>query len=79
MMNIQRSDKEKVNPIKKGKNIGVGETIIRNEIINNVILMLSKCRKNAKIINPKVSNTSTGKTILLSTCAVCVAKKIKIY
>ena len=79
MMNIQRSDKEKVNPIKKGKNIGVGETIIRNEIINNVILMFSKCRKNAKIINPKVSNTSTGKTILLLTCAVCVAKKIKIY
>ena len=79
MMNIQGSDKEKVNPIKKGKDIGVGETIIRNEIINNVILMFSKCRKIAKIINPKVSSTSTGKTILLSTCAVCAAKKIKIY
>ena len=27
-----------------------------------------KCRKNAKSINPKVSKTTNGKAIILSTC-----------
>ena len=35
----------------------------------------SKCRKNTKKINPKVSKTSNGKTILLSKCVVCGSKK----
>ena len=37
-----------------------------------------KCRKNTENINPRVSKTSNGKTMLLSKCAIC-SSKIKIY
>ena len=36
-----------------------------------------KCRRNTKSINPKVSKTSNGKAIILSTCAICGSKKSK--
>ena len=42
--------------------------------------MLSYCfksRRNTKGINPKVSKTTTGKAIILSTCAICGSKKSK--
>ena len=34
-----------------------------------------KCRKDTENINPKVSNTSNGKTMLLSKCSKCGSKK----
>ena len=34
-----------------------------------------KCRTNEKNINPIVSETSNGKTMLLSKCAICGSKK----
>ena len=34
-----------------------------------------KCRKNTENINPRVSKTSNGKTMLLSKCAICDSKK----
>ena len=34
-----------------------------------------KCKKNPKSINPKVSKTSKGKTMILSKCAICGSKK----
>ena len=34
-----------------------------------------KCRKNTKNINPTVSETSNGKTMLLSKYAICGSKK----
>ena len=34
-----------------------------------------KCRKNAENINPKVSKTSTGRTMVLSKCAIFGSKK----
>ena len=34
-----------------------------------------KCRKNTKNINPRVSNTSNGRTMVLSKCAICGSKK----
>ena len=34
-----------------------------------------KCRKNMENINPRVSKTSNGKTMLLSKCAICDSKK----
>ena len=37
-----------------------------------------KCRKNTKNINPKFLGTSNGKTIILTSCAVCVSKKSKL-
>ena len=30
-----------------------------------------KCRKDTENINPKVSGTSNGKTMILSKCAIC--------
>ena len=36
-----------------------------------------KCRRNTKSINPKVSKTTNGRAIILSTCAICSSKKSK--
>ena len=36
-----------------------------------------KCRRNTKSISPKVSKTTNGKAIILSTCAICGSKKSK--
>ena len=33
------------------------------------------CRKGTENINPRASNTSNGKTIILSKCAICGGKK----
>ena len=34
-----------------------------------------KCRKNTDDINPRVSNTSNGRTMVLSKCAISDSKK----
>ena len=34
-------------------------------------------QKNTESINPKVSKTSNGKTMILSKCAICDSKKSK--
>ena len=34
-----------------------------------------KCRKNTENINPRVSKTSNGRTMVLSKCAMCDSKK----
>ena len=34
-----------------------------------------KCRKNTENINPRVSKTNNGRTIVLSKCAICDSKK----
>ena len=36
-----------------------------------------KCKKNTESINPKVLKTTNGKTMILSTCAICDSKKSK--
>ena len=36
-----------------------------------------KCRRNTETINPKVSKTTNGKAIILSTRAICGSKKSK--
>ena len=36
-----------------------------------------KCKKSTESINPKVSKTTNGKTMILSTCAICGSKKSK--
>ena len=36
-----------------------------------------KCRKNTESINPKVSKTRNGKTMILLECAICGSKKSK--
>ena len=37
-----------------------------------------KCKKNTESIDPKVSTTSNGKTMILSKCAIRDAKKKKL-
>ena len=34
-----------------------------------------KCKKDTENINPRVSNTSNGRVIILSKCAICGSKK----
>ena len=34
-----------------------------------------KCRKDTDNINPKISETSNGRTMILSNCAICNSKK----
>ena len=34
-----------------------------------------KCKKNTENINPRVSKTSKGKTMILSKCGICGSKK----
>ena len=34
-----------------------------------------KCIKNTESINPRVSKTSNGKTMVFSKCAICDSKK----
>ena len=36
---------------------------------------LFKVQKEAKNINPKISNNSNGKMMILSKCAICGSKK----
>ena len=36
-----------------------------------------KCRKDTENINPRVSNTSNGRTMILSKYAICDSKKSK--
>ena len=36
-----------------------------------------KCKKNTESINPKVSKTTNGKTMILSKCVICSSKKSK--
>ena len=44
-----------------------------------MLLYCLKCKKNTESINPKVSKTTNGKRMILSKCAICSRKKIKIY
>ena len=34
-----------------------------------------QCKKSTESINPKVSKTTNGKAMILSTCAICGSKK----
>ena len=36
-----------------------------------------KCKKNTESINPKVSKTTNGEAIILSTCDICGSRKSK--
>ena len=34
-----------------------------------------KCRKDTENINPRISKTTNGRTMVLSKCAICSSKK----
>ena len=74
---------QKLTWLKKAK-IGINEVIKCNEIVNNSLnhkyktrFYFLKCRNDTENINPRVSNTSNGKTMTLSNCAICGSKKSK--
>ena len=37
-----------------------------------------KCKKNTESIDPKVSATTNGRTMILSKCVICGSKKSKL-
>ena len=75
-MNSPRSDVEKINLIVEGKKLGINELIKRSEIINNSLKSYClKCRNDTENINSRVSNTSNGRTMILSNCVKCGSKK----
>ena len=81
-MNSQKSYTGKINLIKEGKKIDIGEVIKHNEIINKSLKFKTmpsyclKCRKNTESINPRVSKTN-GKTIILSKLQYVVQDLLK--
>ena len=36
-----------------------------------------KCKKNTENVNPRVSKTTNGRTVIVSNCTVCGSKKSK--
>ena len=38
-----------------------------------------KCRKDTENINPKISETSYGKAMILLKCAICGSKKSRLF
>ena len=52
-------------------------TMIENFKYKTMLSYCLKCKKNAENINPKVSKTNNGKTMMLSKCAICGSKKSK--
>ena len=85
MMNIQRSDVEKIILIEEGKKLVLMKLLIAMKltitVYNNKYVWVKmksfclKCRKNAENINPRVSNTSNGRKAISSKCAICGSKK----
>ena len=56
--------------------------LIINEIIKSQYKTMPSyclnCRKNTKNMNPTVSESCNGKTMLLSKCAMCDSEKSKV-
>ena len=82
MMNSQKMDVEKVSLIEDGKKqaliklLGVMKLLIT--IQNDMYKIKSyclNCKKDTENINPRVSNTSNGRTMILSKYAICESKK----
>ena len=48
-------------------------------MFNYKTILLFKVQKNTESIDPNVSATSNGKTMILSKCAICGFKKSKFF
>ena len=83
MMNTQRRDTEKYYLIEEGKKEELMELLNAMNVLITVKSLKSKtmlsyclkCRKNTENISSRVSNTNSGKTMILSKCAICGSKK----
>ena len=51
--------------------------MIKNFKFETMLSYCLKCRKNTENINPKISKTNNGKTMMLSKCTICGSKKSK--
>ena len=83
MMSTQRRDTEKYFLIEEGKKEELMELLNAMNVLITVKSLKSKkmlsyclkCRKNTENISSRVSNTNSGKTMILSKCAICGSKK----
>ena len=91
MMSSQRNDTEKNNPIEEGKKQALVRLLNKMKILIKVKIFTYKIvssyclkrRKNTKSINPKVSKTKNGKTMILPKCvirgskeSICIKKQV---
>ena len=83
MMNTQRRDTEEYFLIEEGKKEELMELLNTINVLITVKSLKSKkmlshclkCRKNTENISSRVSKTNSGKTMILSKCAICGNKK----
>ena len=82
MIDNQRSDVEKINLIGKCKKLALMKLLSAMKLLltvwNHKYKIESycvRCKKYTKSLNPRVSNTRNGKTMILSKCASCCSKK----
>ena len=67
---------EKLSLLKKANKVGINDVIKRIEIINNSLKpQIIKKDTDTENINPRVSNTINGKTMILSKCTASCSKK----
>ena len=85
MMSSQRNDTEKNNPIEEGKKQALVRLLNKRKILIKVNIFTYKIvssyclkrRKNTKSINPKVSKTKNGKTMIRgSKESICIKKQV---
>ena len=85
MMSSQRNDTEKNNPIEEGKKQALVRLLNKMKILIKVKIFTYKIvssyclkrRKNTKSINPKVSKTKNGKTMIGgSKESICIKKQV---
>ena len=72
MMKSQGSDTEKNNLTEEDKRMKLLEKMHKYKSMSSYCL---KCKRNTVNINPRVSNTKNGRTVLSSKCAIWGSKK----
>ena len=69
---------ENIKSVKSINDLNKENYYININIIKDTMLSYClKCKRNTESINPKVSKTTNGRMMILSTCAICGSKKSK--
>ena len=76
MMKTQRRDTVIIS-LKRVKEKALIKLLDKIHKYKTILSYCLKCRKNTKNINPKISENSNGKTMILSNCIICGTKKSK--
>ena len=63
--------------MKKVKEKALTELLDKMHKYKTMLFYCLKLKKNTENINPNISGTSNGKTMILSNCAICSSKKSK--